>query len=154
MEINAEIYQSVRKVAAVHYQDNEDRLHDAMVFLLEHPGVTEHTDADGRLTVRPVENPAGLAVLHMRGRVRNARRKLVAESLDQFEEFVRDRVTALRAEAQQERRTLVREILRTLSPKDRMIAILHMRGLSHVDIARQSGVGPDAIRKRLARMAE
>lgn len=156
MNLSPDVYTAIRRNAYRMDQDWEDRVQDAAVWLLEHEGTKTTTDDDGNEIVSAIEpdHAIALGTLHMRGRIRNARKRGIQQSLtDPITFATAERATATKPE-QTDARAMLAERLSGLTLIQQRMARYMLAGLTQREIAAKMGVSVKAIEKRLAKMRD
>lgn len=129
------LYQSLRSAIGRSDQDWEDRIHDTIVWMLEHRGTL--TNELGEEV--PIDSPIGLAVAHVKGRVKNARRKAIRNPHDSLDAPSKDDAPSLAetlaAKDRADARAIIVQALRKLKPVQRAVVRLTLSGYTTRDIA-------------------
>lgn len=133
------LYQSLRRAIGRSDQDWEDRVHDTIVWMLQHDGTTTNELGE---TV-PIESPIGFAVSHVRGKIRDSRKRARILPHDSIDAPGKDNgpsiAEKLAAKDRADARAIIRAALRKLNPVQRAAVVLNLRGYTTRDIAARLG---------------
>lgn len=154
--VSAEVplYHELRRKVSRADQDWEDRVHDSVIFMLEHSGELPNELGE----MEPIKAPIALAINHVKGRIRNARRKLAirpAVSLDApAADGKRGIADTLASASRTDARAIIHAALRRIPRRERAVFALIQAGHTQAEVARRLKVAQPMIHRLAARALE
>lgn len=147
MVISDSVYSELRRYRYTS-QDADDRIQDAAVFLLEHVG--EYEKNGETITVETDEHKIALGFLHIKGKIRNAGKRAIHESLTDAAAFaIAERATAIRPDTT---RQDLAERIAALPMMQQDICRMLLEGLTQAEIAKKLALKASTLRERIRTM--